>query len=198
MDTPLALQMSLSALAVGVAWRRVRGLLELRRYDGAAFAGWVKRRAEGQLGIKGLARVLGERESESVWGELALALDQGQASRRTALCNEPLGRLEAQLAGLGPPSGATLKMAILSLLFCVSLVVISERGLGVAVLDTLGLGGGGLVLVWSLGREADRLDKEIRGAIDRWVIESQKAWGEAVGSLKVDRRRRGVLGSMGP
>jgi hypothetical protein len=194
MDAPLALQMTLSALAIGVAWRRVRGLLALRRYDAAALAGWVKRRADGQVGVRGLARTLVAREPESIWGELAAALEHEQMPTRTALCNEPLGRLEAQLAGLGPPSGATLKMAILSLLFCVSLVVIAERGLGAAVLDTLGLGGGALVLVWSLGREADRLDKEIRVAIDRWVIESQKAWGEAVGSLKVDRRRRGVLG----
>jgi hypothetical protein len=186
--------MSLSTLALGVSWRRVRGLLALRRYDGAALAGWVKRRTGGQAGVQRLARVLGDREPDSVWGELATALEQPQLARRTLLCNEPLGRLEAQLAGLGPPSGATLKMAVLSLLFCVSLVVISERGLGLGVLDTLGVGGGALVLVWALGREADRLDREIRAAIDRWVIESQKAWGEAVGSLKVDRRRRGVLG----
>jgi hypothetical protein len=186
--------MALSALAIGVAWRRVRGLLALRRYDAAALAGWVKRRAEGQAGVKSVARALGAREPDSIWGELAAALEQPRTTTRTALCNEPLGRLEAQLAGLGPPSGATLKMAILSLLFCVSLVVISDRGLGAGVLDTLGVGGGALVLVWSLGREADRLDREIRASIDRWVIESQKAWGEVAVSLKVDRRRRGVLG----
>ena len=103
---------------------------------------------------------------------------------------------------LDPPStsvevvdrdGALLRLTVLGTLFALALIVIGGGEVARGLLNVLGVGGGGLLVLLTARREGSRVEAAFREGVDAWVAQSLQAWGpDAERPAKVDRRRRSV------
>jgi hypothetical protein len=97
------------------------------------------------------------------------ALAAGSSAERTALLNEHLGDVEANLRwGSRIPVVAARLSAMASL--CVLFFAVAGGGAALAdIVPVVAWGGAGVVGALATGREADRVAAETRRSIDTWV-----------------------------
>lgn len=191
----LLLEVALVVLLLGVVAGRWRRLLRWLVCDPREFVALPRRR--GVEGVRQVAEALGswagdDGSPRGAVARLAAALAASDPQQRAAGCNEALLDLEGFAVSIDG-DGALLRLGILGTLFALALAVIGGGELGRVLVDVLGVGGGGLLVLLTARREGSRVEAAFREGVDAWVAQSLQAWGpEASGPAKVDRRRRNV------